>query len=171
MHTGFALDILANLNDSRTNPGPSGAGDPGLVRADVVTTQLSTLNAHNTATLNNPSAGATGTGNYYFDPGSFSISRILAANGVGSTSLAAYPYGTFPRNGLRGPGFTNLDFSISKHFVVRENMNLELRGDAFNVFNHANFQTPDLIPTDPNFGQISNTYDPRILQIALHFQF
>lgn len=171
LHTGFPLDVLANLNDSRLNPGPSGAGDPGLVRADLTTNQITTFNAHNTAPLNNPSAGATLTGNYYFNPGNFSISRILAANGVGSAPLTVAPYGTFPRNGFRGPGFTNLDLSISKHFIVREDMNLELRGDAFNVFNHANFQTPDLKVTDPNFGQISNTYEPRILQLALHLQF
>jgi len=61
--------------------------------------------------------------------------------------------------------------SISKHFLITERMDLELRGDAFNVLNHTEFQSPDLIPTDANFGQISTTYDPRILQLALHLQF
>jgi hypothetical protein len=48
---------------------------------------------------------------------------------------------------------------------------LELKGDAFNLFNHAEFQNPDTTITDSSFGQISNTYDPRILQLALHLRF
>jgi hypothetical protein len=86
---------------------------------------------------------------------------------------SSYPYGTFPRNGFRGPGQTNLDFSISKHFRIREGMDLELRGDAFNVFNHTEFQNPDstYTITSDTFGQISTTYDPRILQLALHLRF
>ncbi|MBV8832957.1 MAG: TonB-dependent receptor [Acidobacteriaceae bacterium] len=171
VHTGFTADVLANFNTTRSNPGPSGAGDAGLVRADLVTNQVTYVNPFNTATFYNPVANATGTGNYFFNPAQFSIARLQAANGAGSTPLTYYPYGTLPRNALRGPGFLNTDLSISKHLIVREGMDLELRGDAFNVFNHANFQMPDVIPTDPNFGQISNTYDPRILQLALHLRF
>ena len=79
----------------------------------------------------------------------------------------------FPRNGLRGPGQTNLDLSISKHFLIRERYDLELRGDAFNVLNHTEFQNPDTTYTitSSTFGQISTTYDPRILQLALHLRF
>jgi hypothetical protein len=52
-------------------------------------------------------------------------------------------------------------------------MDLELRGDAFNVFNHTEFQNPDTTYTitSDTFGQISTTYDPRILQLALHLRF
>jgi hypothetical protein len=72
---------------------------------------------------------------------------------------------------LRGPGQTNLDLSIVKHFKIREGMNVELRGDAFNVLNHTEFQNPNVSPTSASFGQISTTYDPRVLQLALHLQF
>lgn len=173
LHTGFPLDVFANLNTTRTNPGPSGAGDAGYVRADIVGNTITTLNPSQFQSFTNPNAGSGGTlstGNYYFNPANFDVTRLTALNHA-RQSTTFYPYGTFPRNGLRGPGQTNLDLSVSKHFLITERMDLELRGDAFNVFNHTEFQSPDLTPTDATFGQISTTYDPRILQLALHLQF
>jgi len=46
-----------------------------------------------------------------------------------------------------------------------------MRADAFNVFNNAQFSNPDTNIADPAFGQISNTADPRIIQLALHMKF
>ena len=169
-NTGFTLDIFAGLNTTNGNPGPSGAGDAGNVRADLVG-PITTYNPGLTQTLNNPSAGGPSTGNYYFNPASFSIQRLLALNNVAGNLLPTRTYGTLPRNALRGPGRVNTDISISKHFTIREGVNLELKGDAFNLFNHAEFQNPDTTITDSSFGQISNTYDPRILQLALHLRF
>jgi hypothetical protein len=181
VRTGFPLDVFAGLSTTRRNPGPSGAGDAGYVRADLVGNSVAILNPSQLQTFTNPNTGTVtdgvwvpgttvSTGNYYFNPTNFDISRLtLLYNAAQPTTF--YPYGTFPRNGLRGPGQTNLDLSISKHFMIREHMDLELRGDAFNVFNHTEFQSPDLNPSDANFGQISTTYDPRILQLALHLQF
>jgi hypothetical protein len=42
-------------------------------------------------------------------------------------------------NYLYGPGLANYDLSIQKTFRIKEKMSLELRGDAFNVFNHTQF--------------------------------
>lgn len=172
VRSGFPLDVFANLNTTRTDPGPSGAGDPALVRADLVGNTVQTLNPKAGQTLTNPNSNSTSYGNYWFNPANFSVARATNLDTAGQiTSL--YPYGTFPRNGLRGPGQTNLDVSISKHFLIRENMDLELRGDAFNVLNHTEFQNPDTTYTitSSTFGQISTTYEPRILQLALHLRF
>ena len=169
IRSGFPLDVFAGLNTSNGNPGPSGAGDAGIVRADYTGGSIGLLNPGTFRTLTNPNSGTTGGGNYWFDPSQFSNARLLALNDV--TSTTSYPYGTFPRNGLRGPGQVNLDLSISKHFPIRENVDLELRGDAFNIANHAEFRNPDTTITDATFGQVSNTYAPRILQIALHLRF
>ena len=42
------------------------------------------------------------------------------------------------RNAFRGPGNWNVDLALSKRFFFNERMNLQLRVDAQNVFNHAN---------------------------------
>lgn len=63
--------------------------------------------------------------------------------------------GTSGRNALRGPGFYNLDASISRSFAVpgmSESARLVLRADFFNVLNHANLGQPDSAMTSPTFG-------------------
>jgi len=45
------------------------------------------------------------------------------------------------RNAVTGPGVGNIDFRISKDFVLRENVKLSLTGDAFNLGNFTNFYT------------------------------
>jgi outer membrane receptor protein involved in Fe transport len=170
VRSGFPLDIFAGLTTANGDAGPSGAGDAGNVRADMVGQSIGILNANQFQTLANPNSGTANAGNYYFNPANFSVARAINLDTSG-TATAFYPYGTLPRNALRGPGQTNLDLSIAKHFRIREGMNLELRGDAFNVFNHTEFENPNVTPTSDSFGQISTTYDPRILQIALHLQF
>jgi hypothetical protein len=42
------------------------------------------------------------------------------------------------RNAFRGPGFWNLDGSLFKNVSLTENVRLQLRLEAYNVFNHAN---------------------------------
>jgi outer membrane receptor protein involved in Fe transport len=174
--TGFPLDVFANLNTARTDPGPSGAGDAANVRADYVAPAV-TMNPSTYQTFANPNSGTTQSGNYYFNPAIFSNANLITLDNIASTDASKLPYftyGSFPRNGMRGPGFTNLDIAISKHFRFREKYDVELRMDAFNVFNHTEFQNPDTSVTaitTSTFGQISNTYPSRILQLALHFSF
>src|SRR5579883_2543969 len=171
LRTGFPMDIFGGLTTTTTDPGPSGAGDAGLVHADLVGNSVSLLNPSTSRQLTNPNnSNSQSVGNYWFNPANLSNQRLTNLDLAGLTTTS-YPYGTFPRNGVRGPGQTNLDLSISKHFMVREHVDLELRGDAFNVFNHTEFQNPDTIITDSTFGQISTTFDPRILQLALHLRF
>lgn len=47
--------------------------------------------------------------------------------------------GNMGRNIFRGPTFKNWDFSLSKVFRLHENVRLQLRGEFFNLLNHANF--------------------------------
>lgn len=172
--TGFPLDIYANLNTTDGDPGPSGAGDAGIVHADLVTSGVSTFNPRNYQTLNNPNVQIANGGNYYFNPADFSIAPLLALDGVDGSQLTTHTYGTLGRNAFRGPGQINFDLSLAKHFSLGEKRNLEIRCDAFDVLNHAEFASPDTNPTDGTFGQISNTSSinpARILQIAAHLTF
>jgi hypothetical protein len=85
-------------------------------------------------------------------------------------SLATY--GTLPRNFLRGPGRTNFDLAFSKTTALsRERLKLEFRAEFFNIFNHAEFGTPDTNINSGTFGQIRTTADPRIIQLALRLSF
>lgn len=52
-----------------------------------------------------------------------------------------------------------------------ESKSLELRFEAFNIFNHAQFQTPDGNINSSNFGLVTAANDPRILQIGAKFHF
>jgi hypothetical protein len=88
-------------------------------------------------------------------------------------------YGSAPRNVLRGPGRTNVDMTVAKVTAITERLKLEIRADAFNLFNHAEFGNPSTNITSPNFGRITTTGDPgppidhheRILQLAARFTF
>jgi hypothetical protein len=172
--SGFPLDVLAGLSTSMDSPGPSGAGDGQVVRADLVA-PITYYDAHNYQTIQNASSGAQ-TGNYYFNPNSFSNARLVALNQAAQADASGlvgqFSYGTLGRNVLRGPGRFNTDLALSKHLkLFGERLDAEFRADAFNIFNNAQFSNPDTNIGDPNFGQISNTGDPRILQLALHLKF
>lgn len=81
---------------------------------------------------------------------------------------------TEDRNVLRGPGRTNLDLSLAKTTpLYRQRITLELRADAFNVLNHAEFNNLDNDGQDigSTFGQVTGVYDPRILQSGTHIRF
>ena len=93
------------------------------------------------------------------------------------TAAFALPaFGTFGnsgRNSLIGPHYSDVDFSIAKIFPLHfEGMNLEIRGDMFNVFNHTNFANPDGTLGDSTFGQVINPEGgQRVIQIGAHFRF
>jgi hypothetical protein len=171
--SGFPLDVNADLPDRFVTgtEGPSGAGDPQVVRANIVGP---------TNTMD-PRAN----GNFWFSPSSFSNDRCPDPGGPSCTpgpsmfpadyQVVANPalatYGSAPRNFLRGPGRFNFDLSVSKSTAISEHMTIEFRADVFNIFNQAEFQNPDTNFGDATFGQITNTYDPRIIQLAARFTF
>ena len=73
------------------------------------------------------------------------------------TPPAPGTFGNMKRNVAYGPGFVNLDFSVIKHFKLSERLNLELRGEVFNLLNHPNFGTPDHDLTDGSTDPTENT--------------
>ena len=76
------------------------------------------------------------------------------------------------RNIFTGPGFFQTDFSLHKAVQFSERYRVELRGEAFNVFNNVNFSQPNVTSTNAAFGVISSLrVPPRILQVAAKFVF
>jgi hypothetical protein len=167
--TGFPLDVGAGLSTTPTDPGPAGDGEPGLVRADLVLPNVANYNPRGQQTIN------SNVGNYYFNPLAFSNTRLLALDNIAQSNAAGlngvYTEGTLGRNAIRGPGDINMDIALSKHFKFGEKLDTELRLDAFNVFNHANFGNPNTNIFSVQFGQVTTTQGPRVVQIALHLRF
>jgi hypothetical protein len=95
-----------------------------------------------------------------------------------NTSLFVLPrigtFGNVGKGAFRGPGRSNIDTGLMKNFYPfqsHENIRLQLRGELFNVLNHAQFNDPDVRRNDGNFGGIYGAADPRIIQLAMKFFF
>ena len=83
---------------------------------------------------------------------------------------AAFTLGNAGANPLVGPGFSNVDLSVSKIFRIRERFTTQFRGEFFNVLNHPNMGQPGATLGTASFGRItSTTGDPRTLQFGLKF--
>ena len=80
-------------------------------------------------------------------------------------------FGNLGRNVFHGPGFWNLDMSFIKRISLGEQRNIEFRSEFFNIFNHAQFLNPSGNIGSANFGRITTTRDPRLIQFALKFNF
>jgi hypothetical protein len=76
---------------------------------------------------------------------------------------------------VSGPGLWNLDMGFIKRTPISETVNIEFRAEAFNIFNKTNFfigsGALNQNINSSTFGQITQTYDPRILQFALKLNF
>jgi hypothetical protein len=72
---------------------------------------------------------------------------------------------------MRGPGYSNSDFSIAKNIVVGENRSIQFRTELFNAFNHTNFGPPDIRREAATFGRISTAASARIFQFGFKVYF
>jgi hypothetical protein len=68
----------------------------------------------------------------------------FAQNGTVLYPQAVGTFGNMGRNIFRGPGFLNWDASIGKSWKLNERIRLQVRGEMFNVANHANFAAGSL---------------------------
>jgi len=66
------------------------------------------------------------------------------------TPPADMTQGHMGRNIFSGPGFANWDFSLSKMFRMGEHVKLQVRGEVFNILNHANFAGLSTDLSSPN---------------------
>lgn len=80
--------------------------------------------------------------------------------------------GSLGRNVLRAPSQSRLDFGLLKSTKLSENVIFELGWDVFNVFNKANFGSPDFELGSPDFGRITSTIGgPRVMQFRAKLKF
>jgi hypothetical protein len=90
------------------------------------------------------------------------------------------PFGSFGdahRNSVTGPGFKDVDFSLSRFFpVVPNRVKAEFRAEIFNIVNHPNFGLPNAALDGQAFGAITNTgttgtNNSRQIEFALRLTF
>jgi carboxypeptidase family protein len=82
--------------------------------------------------------------------------------------------GNAPRyfSNLRSDGIHNTDLSLSKEFLVREGMKLQVRGEFFNFTNTPRFSVPGTGLGSTQFGLVTSTLgSPRHMQVGVRFEF
>jgi Carboxypeptidase regulatory-like domain/TonB dependent receptor-like, beta-barrel len=114
-------------------------------------------------------ADAVRTPATWFNPCAFGIPNNTGA------------FGNLGRNVFRGPAVYNADFSLFKSFPVREGMKIQLRAEAFNVFNIQNLETPSAVTINSSGSSIAagagrvtslaQGTTPRQLQFGIRFVF
>lgn len=147
IHSGFPFTILDGKDANLT-------GNSAAERAELVPGQNPVLSNRTAAKWFNTAA----------------FVQIPAVNG---TSLD----GNSSRNTLRGPTFKDVDLSISRDFRlsrIREGLNLQFRGDAYNVFNIVSLNAPagnGATVGSSTFGVITSASAMRQLQVGLRLTF
>jgi hypothetical protein len=84
----------------------------------------------------------------------------------------AYTLGDSPRFPLHGPGLNNTDFALQRNFWFNERVRLQVRGEFFNAFNHAQFTNPKANLSAPSsFGVITGAQSGRITEVVMRLFF
>ncbi len=144
--TRFSSGIPVNLSQSGDVSlyGTEGVDVPDLIGPVV--------------TQNPRNAGVNGP-NQFFSPSAF-VSGPLGA------------FGNANRRFFHGPGIINTDFGVTKRIPLKEQMAIEIRGEFFDIFNHAQFANPVGNFTSGLFGQVTGvvgTNPGRIGQVSMKF--
>jgi hypothetical protein len=80
-------------------------------------------------------------------------------------------YGNAGRNSIIGPGSWVMNLVLSKNFPLKESMGLEMRAEADNVLNHANYSGIDTTVTSPTYGEVTSVASMRKMVLSLHYRF
>jgi hypothetical protein len=147
----------------------------------------------NSSTAVSPQIGATYRGANEYRPNIVAGQPIIKKTKLSSgfiqyTNLAAFtlpatkdaggnllsPFGNASRNPGRTPAFYQTDLALNKKFNTPiESLKVEFRSEAYNIFNHTNLYLPGsslggtLGNSPTTGGQITSTFEPRILQFGL----
>jgi outer membrane receptor protein involved in Fe transport len=110
-----------------------------------------------------PNANAPNTPEQWFDTSCFTRLTLAANAGqIGDTG----------RGTVRGPGFARTDLSLFKNFDFPGRQRIQVRIEAFNLFDQTRFGNPGLsVGTPTAFGVITSADDGRIVQLGVKYQF
>jgi Carboxypeptidase regulatory-like domain/TonB dependent receptor len=147
--SGFPITMINNGDNSLIGTNPNGINNASIDEPD-----------YNGGPLH-LSGNPRKNGNNYFNTTAFSL------NALGTP-------GTAKRRFFYGPGADNWDMAVGKRLALTESKSLLFRVEAFNVFNHTQFNGPTSVDGDigsGTFGEVISAAAPRILQGALKFNF
>jgi hypothetical protein len=178
MHSGFPFDPFYNAS---TNLYYQGSGYSQLRPAGI-------LPGVGTSTANSAFQQATNP-NYGGDGTQFFAGPSFVA-GPAFPGIAAGPTPGIHRNSLTGPGYNDVDASISKGFglphmrILGENARFEIRADVYNLFNKTNINVasidgnlgsvgPDgsITSVNSDFGVAGSALGSRTIQLQARFSF
>ena len=151
-----------------------------------IVSQRGTINRGSRALVNTVHLGGIGVGDLQNATGVYrhSDGRVtlfddsLLANGGGNLDIFRNPgmleAGTLPLSPISGPWFATVDLGLRKNIVLpfSDGARMQIRVDAFNVFNRANFDIGRYHnPNSREFGLISSTFAARQIQIGMRLTF
>lgn len=110
-----------------------------------------------------PNQGGAGTQQQWFNTACFTPNP--ASNATNIPNIV----GSAGRGIIEGPSRRRVDFTLTKNIRFNETMRLQLRGEAFNIFNWVSYNTVDVRVNAATFGQVTGVRDPRTLQFGAKF--
>ncbi len=120
--------------------------------------------------------------NQWFNTAAFAepiaITPAQCASGACPT-IQWWNIGDTPQGVVRGPGRNVFNTAVFKNFRIRERLNAQFRAEAYNAFNHTQFNAVDTsvkynasgVNTNTSWGQVTSARDPRIMQFAFRLMF
>jgi hypothetical protein len=153
--SGWKGGLLGNWRASGNFAAQSGA--PFTVNTSTDRANIGAGPAQRPNISGDPNGGPR-TPEQWFDTSAFSLP-------------APFTFGNAPRNAVIGPGLHQFDLALQKEIALRERVKLQLRSEAYNLFNHPNFNIPNRTAFTANFGRISSAQDARELQFAARLAF
>jgi hypothetical protein len=119
--------------------------------------------------------GSARSPNVWLNKAAYAQPGIISPSGANLGGL----FGNVQRGSVTSPGYTNLDASLHKNFLMpyNEKHQLAIRFEAFNALDHPNWNEPNVTYSSSIFGEISGTSGPapnggmRQLQLAAKYQF
>jgi Carboxypeptidase regulatory-like domain len=147
--SGFPVTVINNGDNSLIGTNPNGINNSSIDQPDYTGGPL------------HLSGNPRKNGNNYFS------TTVFPMNALGTP-------GNAKRRFFYGPGADNFDMAVAKKLAITESKALLFRVEAFNVFNHTQFNGPTSVDGDigsSTFGDVISAAPPRILQGAMKFNF
>jgi hypothetical protein len=171
-HSGFPFTPTYNSNCSvfETYSGAQCSYRPAAYLGGAGTSQ--SVSTFKQARGNFPNAGST-----YFTMPAQPVGTLWPTDGTAPTPSALPSTPGVGRHAFNGPRYFDTDFAVTKAFglpsmkVLGDGARVELRANAFNLFNQLNLQGVDTGITDTNFGRATGVLGSRTVEVEAHFRF